>query len=189
MTVFVLIILCIGYGALFYVIYSIYSLLKGKFGVFAPYVPSVGKAKGIMLDLARQELTAAKNQLTVVDLGSGTGTLLLPLAKEFPQHKFIGIEYDWMPLSVAFIRGRKLKNIEWHKQNFMDYPLDNADIVFCYLLKTMQERVGLKLDREIKNSCTVITELYPVNHLQTVQSFKPKLNLGVPVYKMKKSVK
>ncbi len=186
MKYFVFLILLIGYGALFYVFYSLYSLLKGRFGVFAPYVPSVGKSKKNMLDLARAELLQAEKQMTVIDLGSGSGSLLLPLAKEFPNHRFIGIEYDWILILVSLFRSRKLKNIEWHKQNFMNYSCEKADIVFCYLLKTMQERVGLKLSREISDSCVVITELYPVNHLRLVKTIKPALNLGIPVYKMRK---
>ena len=80
-TFLICVILLIGYGALFYVIYSIYSLLKGRFGKFAPYVPSVGKSKSTMLDIARKHLLEADKSLTVIDLGSGTGSLLIPLAK------------------------------------------------------------------------------------------------------------
>lgn len=186
-TLLVFAILLVGYGALFYVFYSIYSLLKGRFGQFAPYVPSVGKSKQTMLDIARKQLAESDKPLTVVDLGSGTGSLLIPLAKEFPQHTFIGIEWDFIPLMVAMFHSRKLKNTHWSKQNFMTYSCQEADIVFCYLLKTMQESIGLKLSREIKNDCLVITELYPVNHLKLIKAYKPKLNVGIPVYKMKKN--
>ena len=51
-TFFICIVLLIGYSALFYIIHSIYSLLKGSFGKFAPYVPSVGTSKNTMLDIA-----------------------------------------------------------------------------------------------------------------------------------------
>ncbi len=186
MKYFIFLILLIGYGALLYIFYSVYSLLKGRFGMFAPFVPSMGKSKKHMLDLAREELEKADKQMTVIDLGSGSGSLLLPLAREFPEHHFIGIEYDWILILLSLFRARKLKNIEWHKQNFMNYSCEKADIVFCYLLKTMQERVGLKLSREISDSCVVITELYPVNHLHLVKAIKPTLNLGIPVYKMRK---
>lgn len=185
-TFLVCVILFIGYGALFYVVYSLYSFMKGRVGQFAPYVPSVGTSKNIMLDIARKRLAESDKSLTVVDLGSGTGSLLIPLAKEFPQHTFVGIEWDCIPLFVAMFYSRKLKNTHWHKQNFMTYSCCDADIVFCYLLKTMQDSVGLKLSHEIKNDCIVITELYPVNHLKLIQDYKPKLNVGIPVYKMKK---
>lgn len=183
---FVCVILLIGYSALFYVIHSIYSLLKGGFGKFAPFVPSVGTSKNTMLDIARKQLRKSNKSLTVIDLGSGTGSLLIPLAKEFPQHRFVGIEWDFIPLVFAKFYSHKLKNIYWYKQNFMTYSCSDADIVFCYLLKTMQERVGLKLSQEIKKECIVITELYPVNHLKLIKTHKPKLNIGIPVYEMKK---
>lgn len=186
-TFFIYVILLIGYSALFYVIYSIYSLLKCQMGQFAPYVPSVGISKNKMLNIARKQLQASKKPLTVVDLGSGTGSLLIPLAKEFPQHRFVGIEWDFIPFTIAKFYSRKLKNIQWYKQNFMSYSCSQSDIIFCYPLKSMQEMLGLKLSHEIKKECTLITELYPVNHLRLIKTHKPQLNIGIPVYEMKKN--
>ena len=182
----VIIILCIGYGAIFYLIHAIYSFIKGKCGQFAPYVPSVGESKAQMLDWARQKLQSASQSLTVVDLGSGTGSLLIPLAREFPQHRFIGLEWDSVPLLIAILKSLHLKNIEWHHQNFMDCSYAEADIIFCYILKTMRERIGKKLSQEIKSDCLVISELYPVSELKLIDSHKPKLGIGIPVYRFQK---
>ncbi len=187
MTTFIVIIfLIIGYGAIFYVLHAIYSFVKGKCGKFAPYVPSVGESKEYMLGWARKKLLEAEEQMTVIDLGSGSGTLLIPLAKEFPQHRFVGLEWDGIPLLMAMLRSVRLKNVEWHKQDFMTYSCADADIVFCYILKTMRERVGKKLAREIKQDCMVISELYQVTDLKLIETHKPKFGLGIPVFKLRK---
>ena len=180
------VILLVGYGARFYVIFSIFSFLKCGWGKFAPYVPSVGKSKETVLNITRKRLLESEKPLTIVDLGSGTGSLLIPLAKEFPEHRFVGIEWDCVPLIVAMFKSRKLKNVQWHKQNFMQYSCSDADVVFCYLLKTMRDPLGLKLSKEIKNDCIVITELYSLNHLKVIKVYKPALNVGIPVFKMKR---
>ncbi len=182
----VILMLIIGYCALFYLLHALYSLAKGKFGQFAPYVPSIGASKEQMLAWARQKLLSATEEMTVIDLGSGSGSLLIPLAKEFPQHRFVGLEWDSVPLLLAMIKSFRLKNIEWHRQDFMTYSCANADIVFCYILKTMRERVGKKLAREIKSDCTVISELYQVTELKLIEAHKPKFGIGIPVFKLRK---
>ncbi len=185
--IIIVIMLVIGYGALFYLLHALYSLAKGKFGQFAPYVPSVGSSKAQMLNWARQKLQSATEQMTVIDLGSGSGSLLIPLAKEFPQHRFIGLEWDSVPLLLAMIKSFRLRNIEWHRQDFMTYSCADADIVFCYILKTMRERVGKKLAREIKSDCMVISELYQVTDLKLIETHRPKLGLGISVFKLRKN--
>lgn len=183
---FIILILCIGYGAIFFLLHAIYSFIKGKCGQFAPFVPSVGESKKQTLEWARQKLLSADHPLTVVDLGSGTGSLLIPLAREFPQHRFIGLEWDSILLLFALIKSFRLRNIEWHRQNFMDYSCAHADIIFCYIIKTMRERIGKKLAREIKSDCIVISELYSLSELKQLEKHTPKLGIGIPVYKFGK---
>lgn len=185
-TFILLFVLLAGYSAFFYIIYSIYSLSKGRFGKFAPYMPSVGPSKKKILDWARERLQTTQEQLTIIDLGSGTGSLLIPLARAFPQHRFVGLEWDFIPLNLARLKSVRLRNIEWRKQNFMTYSCTEADIVFCYILKAMQEFIGQKLSEEIKPDCLVISELYPINHLKEIEVHKPFLGIGIPVYKLQK---
>ncbi len=177
---FLIFILLIGYAGIFFVVHALYSFCKCGCGQFAPYVPSVGKAKECMLSCAREKLKQAHSSMTVVDMGSGTGTLLIPLAKEFPQHRFIGLEWDRIPYLFARYKSRDLKNIQWHCENFMTYSCREADVIFCYILKTAQNRVGRKLANEIKSDCLVISELFTLPQLEEIQQFKT--GIGVPVY-------
>ena len=181
-----ILILLIGYTALFFVIYALYSFLKCGCGRFAPYVPSVGKAKDCMLACARKKLQNASMPITIIDMGSGTGSLLIPLAREFPQHHFIGLEWDKVPYLIARFKSKKLQNIQWRCENFMNYPCQTADIIFCYILKSAQNRVGQKLANEIKDDCLVISELFTLPQLEQFKQYKT--TIGVPVYLFRKKM-
>ena len=84
---------------------SIYFMLNSQFMRNSPPVPSSGKVKIAMIEDVAQILKEKSDQL-VMDLGSGWGTLLLPLAKKFPNHHFIGIEYGCIPYWVSKFRSR-----------------------------------------------------------------------------------
>ena len=100
-----LIVFCIG-------TITIYFAINSGFMRNAPPVPTSGKVKRAMLKNVAQILTKRKSQ-TIMDLGSGWGTLLLPLAQQFPNHNFIGIEHGWVPYLVSKFRARKMKNIKF----------------------------------------------------------------------------
>ena len=66
-----------------------------------------------------EKLEKSKKSMTVIDLGSGWGTLLLPLARNFPQHKFIGYEISKLPFIVSTWRGRNYQNLMFYKKDII----------------------------------------------------------------------
>ena len=112
---------------------GIYLICVGKFMRFSPPIPSSGKTKKNMLQDATAYLQQHRN-LTVVDLGSGWGTLLSPLAHRFPQHQFIGYELTTFPYLFSRWRTHTLKNINFCKQDFFTADLSAAHVIFCFLL-------------------------------------------------------
>lgn len=172
--------LIIGYGAILFILHAIFSFIKCGCGKFAPFVVTTGQAKKVTLDLARNQLKQDTKEQLIIDLGSGSGTLLIPLALEFPQHRFVGYEWDYIPFLWAKWRGRHFKNLKFVRQNFMDYNCGKADIVFCYIIKAMSEPLGKKLQQEIKADCLVICELFPLNHLKLIQRVDSSL-YGMPI--------
>ena len=119
--------------------------------------------------------------LKVTDLGCGSGALLLPLAKEFPNHEFIGLEWDSVPLTMGKIKAKLagLKNIRFVKGDYMKESHADMDLIMCYVLKVTGEPLGKKLSKEIKDSCIVISEMFPLKHLEEVKSVQSSL-WGVP---------
>ena len=98
-----------------------------------------------MLQLVREiDIAADVGEKTspIFELGSGWGTLLIPLAKEYPQRTIIGYELSVMPwlITVVLKSLLGLKNIKVYRKNFLHSDLTSASIILCYLFpKGMQE--------------------------------------------------
>lgn len=171
--------LLIGFGAIVYLIYQVYSYIKCGCGKYGPFVSSYGKIKDDIIDEARQILKKSKKPMRVTDLGCGSGVLLLPLAKEFPQHEFIGLEWDVVPLTMAKMKACGLKNIKFVKGDYMKTSHSDMDLIMCYVLKVTGEPLGKKLAEEIKDDCIVISEMFPLGHLDEVKQIESSI-YGVP---------
>ena len=105
------------------------SYFKNCFGKYAPYVPTNSKVGKDVFNILSNELRKRDNTLKVADLWSGTGSVLIPLAKAFPSHQFVGYEWDSFLLLLSKLRARGLKNIRFEKKNYMRVDLSGFDIV------------------------------------------------------------
>lgn len=177
----VFIALIFGFAAAIYLIYQAYSFIRCGCGKYGPFVSSYGKIKEDILDEARAVLKKSKKPLKVTDLGCGSGALLLPLAKEFPNHQFIGLEWDIVPLTMGKVKAQMagLKNISFVKGDYMKTSHADMDLIMCYVLKVTGEPLGKKLAQEIKETCVVISEMFPLGHLDEVKQIKSSL-AGIP---------
>ena len=171
--------LIIGFMALVYVVYQLYSFVRCGCGKYGPFVSSYGKIKDDILDEARSILKKSKKKMKVTDLGCGSGALLLPLAKEFPEHEFVGLEWDVVPLTMGKIKARGLKNISFVKGDYMKTSHKDMDLIMCYVLKVTGEPLGKKLAKEIKDSAIVISEMFPLGHLEEIKQINSSV-YGVP---------
>ena len=142
--------LIIGFMAIVYLLYQVYSYIRCGCGRYGPFVSSYGKIKEDILEEARKVLRKAERPLKVTDLGCGSGALLLPLAKEFPEHQFTGYEWDVVPLTMGKIKAAGLKNITFVKGDYMKQSYADMDLILCYVLKVTGEPLGKKLAQEIK---------------------------------------
>lgn len=169
------------FAAAIFVFYQFYSFIRCGCGKYGPFVSSYGKLKEDILEEARAVLKKTKKTLKVTDLGCGSGALLLPLAKEFPHHEFIGLEWDIVPLTMGKIKAylSGLKNIRFVKGDYMKESHADMDLIMCYVLKVTGEPLGKKLSNEIKDTCVVISEMFPLKHLEEVKCVQSSL-WGVP---------
>ncbi len=179
-----------GYSALIYIAYSLFSFAKGGCGKFAPFFPSYGCIKDDLLKEAATILADSKKSLTVADLGSGNGKLLLPLAAQFPQHKFVGYEWDWLPYTWAKIRGKNYKNLVFLRENFMKHNFKDTDVLLCYGLKSMMKPLGDKLINELRPGSYFLSEIYPITEVTIHKTVQTSM-WGVPckLYIHKQSAK
>ena len=101
-----------------------------------------------------------------MDLGSGWGTLLIPLAKKFPQHRFIGIEYAYIPYLVSKFRSKKIPNLIFYRQNFFNTDISDADIILLFLLNHVMPKVSVKCQKETKKGTLFYVNRFPMKNMK-----------------------
>ena len=132
---------------------------------YPPYVPTFGKAKKIIFENVSLYLKNKKN-LTVADPGCGTAVLISRLAKDFPEHSFVGIEWNWLLYHIAKLRCRRLKNVQILYQDFFDYSFKNTDVIICFLLEPLMEKFGTKLKNEAKKGSLIYSNIFRIPNIK-----------------------
>ena len=141
---------------------GIYLLCSSLGQQWAPPVRSSGKIReAVLMELSKQ-LEMSKRPQKVVDLGSGWGTLLLPLAKKFSKHQFVGIERAFTPFYVSQFRARKLSNLQFVREDFFKYDLLDTDIVVMFLIGFMMPKVTDKCVKELPKSSRILAVRFPL---------------------------
>ena len=106
----------------------------------------------LLVDCAIDFLSKRKSSLTVVDFCSGSGCVLLSVAKKFPNHKYIGIDISDIAIDVAQKNSQflDLKNVQFIKDDIFNYLSPKADLIICnppYLAKNEIDN----LEESVKN--------------------------------------
>jgi hypothetical protein len=98
-----------------------------------------------------REVNLISKSGTLVDAGSGFGTLVVHMAMHCPDWKLIGIENSPVPLWISriywrfivAIKGNSFNNITFINKNLYTYPYGEVDVFVCYLYPGAMK----KLDR------------------------------------------
>lgn len=160
-------------------IYFIYAIVISKNCKYPPAFPSFGNMKKLSLDEARKVLSTQKN-LRVVDLGCGTGTLLLPLAKEFPQHHFVGYDWDFFVIQIIKFKARNLKNVEIVQSNFMKADISSFDLLLCFLDTAAAADLSVGMNERIKSGAVIISNAFELKDM-TPQKILDAKSYGMPL--------
>ena len=145
-----------------------YFLFASRFMRSSPPVPTVGGVKEGMLS-GTEEYIKNLPHATVVDLGSGWGSLLLPLAKKYPQHTFIGYERVWLPYIVSRWRTRKLPNIKLYRQDFFTADFADVDAILCFQLASIMQKLLPYLQKHINKTVRIYVNRYPFKDLEPLE--------------------
>ena len=149
-----------------------------------PFICSLGAVKKTVLEEAERFLDNNKN-VKVTDLGCGSGSLLIPLAKKYPSVKFVGYEYDWFAFSIAKLKTFYIPNLVVYKRNFLKEDLSEYDLVLGYWISGLVDKLGNKLNKELKKDAVIISEIFEVPVLKPIKVIESSLflkKLNVYVY-------
>ena len=120
-------------------------------------MPTPRKAVRAMIDVSKP--TAG---MTVMDLGSGDGRILLALSPSGA--RCIGVEINillvWVSRIKAFLLGRK--NIEIWCKDFWNIDLSDIDLLCVWLVPIKMEALKKKIQSEMKAGSKVVSYRNPL---------------------------
>lgn len=145
-------------------------------GTFFYGVPLVPTPRKIVLKMIK--LADFKGGEKVYDLGCGTGSILfqLPLAVSRIGYDLVRPAIWYAKLKNSLFR----KNIFFERADFFQKDLSDADIIFCYLFRSIMDRFYREKWNELPAGCRIISHGFPITHLeptQVVQEGKIKIYL------------
>jgi hypothetical protein len=87
------------------------------------------------------EVNRISKKGTIVDAGSGFGTLVMHMSMHCPDWKIVGIENSLVPLWISrlylrfivAVKGNFLGNVMFINDNIYTYPYAEVDVIVCYL--------------------------------------------------------
>jgi release factor glutamine methyltransferase len=94
----------------------------------------------LLVDCAVEFLSKSKDSLKIIDFCTGSGCILLSVAKKFPNHEYIGLDKSELAIKTAEKNRKSLgfKNVQFFNQDIFEYNKSKADLLLCnppYLAK------------------------------------------------------
>lgn len=120
----------------------------------------------------------------LIDLGSGWGTLVIAVARKYPNQQVIGYELSWFPWLVSIIRkySLRLDNLTLYRKDFRNAELSNASILFCYLFPGGMVALHKKLKRELLNEILIVSNTFALPSCQPTKIIRLKDVYQTPIY-------
>ncbi|MBQ9236078.1 MAG: class I SAM-dependent methyltransferase [Alphaproteobacteria bacterium] len=140
-------------------------LVKG-YRDYPPFVPSFGQTKKMEYQRLFEVLQQSTSKLKVLDPGCGTADLIIRLAKQFPQHQFVGIEWNKGLYKIAKLKSNRIDNVEILCQDMFDYSFADTDIIVCFLMEPLMEKLGRKIKSEGKSGLVVYSNTFKIPNLE-----------------------
>ncbi|BAL26300.1 putative methyltransferase [Azoarcus sp. KH32C] len=100
--------------------------------------------------------------LRVLDLGSGTGSLLRPLARRRPDCRFDGVEAAPAPWLISRLLARRLGNLALRRGDFFAEPWSEYDVVYAFLSPVPMPAVWEKAERELAPGALLVSNSFPI---------------------------
>lgn len=140
---------------------AIFLVLLATFrGVASGQIPLYLSGPG-----ARREILLLARELgvrEVLDLGAGTGSLIVPLAREAPEIHWVGVENSPLPWAIAKLRATTLPNCEVRYQSLWQTDLSRAGLVYAFLSPAPMRRLWQKASAEMTSGACLVSNSFPV---------------------------
>lgn len=122
---------------------------------------------------ARREVLALAREMgadTVTDLGAGTGSLIVPLARSAPDIHWIGIENSPIPWAIARLRCFGLPNCEIRYGDLWEAKLSNCRLVYTFLSPAPMRRLWHKAVAEMPAGASLVSNSFPIPDAEAIET-------------------
>jgi tRNA A58 N-methylase Trm61 len=151
-----------------YLLFVYYFKMKHK-KQFVPFIPS--DRKGLSQICERIDLQTSRQ---IIDVGSGWGTAVFHLAKEYPRARVVGVELHPVLHGIALIRqvfSSVKERISFVCQDAAKHNFRRYDTVFVFMLSDFLNAVlAPKLEQELEVGARVVSYVFPM----TISGFNCK---------------
>jgi len=140
---------------------------------YQPSVPWVPTREDVIRSLV--SILRPKEGDIVYDIGCGDGRVAVALAEAFPhiRIKCVELRSDLVEKARKLVVERNLAGrVEVIEVDFFKIPLGDADIVYMYLLTSINQRLRPKLESELKPGAIVISLDFPVPGWNPVTTYE-----------------
>lgn len=142
-------------------------------------MPTSPRVRRVLLPLVPPEL-----QGTVLELGSGWGSLAFALADRCPRAQVVAYELSPVPYAFAQLRQllRPRPNLRLVRQDFFQAPFSEASAVVCYLFPGAMARLEPRLVQELRPEALVFTHTFALRGWTPGQTLRVEDLYRTPVY-------
>ncbi len=135
-----------------------------------PLYLSNQKTVDAVSDWLHQQGFAEKSGARFLDFGSGTGSMILGLAKRYPHQQFVGVEAAWFPYLVSRLRAMGSPNMQIRRQSFWDISLADTPVVYAFLSTEPMPRLWDKAKQEMSPGTFLISNSFVVPNVTPQQT-------------------
>ncbi|PCH59423.1 MAG: trans-aconitate methyltransferase [Gammaproteobacteria bacterium] len=129
-----------------------------NWNAFTEQVPLYLSGKKTINALANQ---LGKNKpFTFADFGCGLASVLLPLARQFPNAHFIGYETAPLPYLIAKLRSTGISNLDIKRQSFWSTNWNAYDVIYCFLSPAPMPAIATQANQQIRPGAVLVSNTF-----------------------------
>lgn len=125
------------------------------------------------------------NKDNFYELGAGTGGVMITVAK-LTGAKVVGFELSPITFLLGWVRIKisGAKNCKLIFKNLLKAELQNADVIFCFLMPKILERLRDKIIREARPGTRVVSFAFPMPGLNPYEKIQDNKKPAIYFYKI-----
>lgn len=138
----------------------------------------------LQVRLVVQKASEQANDGSIVDLGSGWGTLLFAMAKQYPDRQLIGYELSWLPWAYSriVVAVCRMQHVKIYRSSFLDADLSASSLLLCYLHPEGMQALQQKLSDDQHVHALLISSTFAFSDISPSHTIRVDDLYQTPVY-------